>query len=164
MVKLLEALNSMNTALRPQKEQNAVSTSINIISSFVAFDPKVESFKNYKERLEIYFQLKNIFADKSYCNTLDHQIMKSYDFTSSYKTSLTYFEIVIILESCFCPKENILVEQHKFLLEIQNEDQNITDFVTVLQKRASSCKFMCECAKLVNNIFLRAQFIRGLRM
>lgn len=32
----------------------------------------------------------------------------------------------------------VLVEQHRFLSEAQNEDQSITEFVAVLQKRQHS--------------------------
>ena len=56
-----------------------------------------------------------------------------------------------------------MVEQHKFLCEIQNENQTVAEFVAVLQKRTIDCAFVCECSKSVANIFLRAQFIRGLR-
>ena len=56
----------------------------------------------------------------------------------------------------------MLVEQHKFLCEIQNENQTGAEFVAVLQKRSIDCAFVCECRKSVANIFLRVQFIRGL--
>ena len=55
------------------------------------------------------------------------------------------------------------MEQHRFLCEVQNENQSISDFVAVLQKRGTECEFLCDCKKSVANILLRAQFIRGVR-
>ena len=67
--KLLEAIISLTTAMQTQQTQQN-NTSVNIISNFENFDPKVESFKNYKERLELHFQVKKVFADKVMCAKL----------------------------------------------------------------------------------------------
>ncbi|XP_073830440.1 uncharacterized protein [Musca autumnalis] len=170
MQKLLEAITTMTVAMSERSQSAVPTTNVNVISSFEPFDPKVESFKNYKERIEIHFQLKKIFADKEMCAKLLLQYIGSSNYAlltslaaPKIITSLTYEEIIGLFESHFCPKKNILVEQHKFLSEVQNEDQSITDFVTVLQKRATDCEFVCECQKSVADIFLRAQFIRGIR-
>lgn len=43
--------------------------------------------------------------------------------------NLQYDEIVSILDSHFCPKKNVLVEQHTFLCEIQNENQTMASLL-----------------------------------
>ncbi|XP_075150600.1 uncharacterized protein LOC142224700 [Haematobia irritans] len=168
MKKLLEAITSMTSALAQQ--QATTSTSINIISNFEPFNPNTETFQTYKERLEIHFQLKGVFDNKDLCAKLLLQYVGSDNYTTlstlaapKSVSDMKYEEIISLLEQQFCPRRNILVEQHRFLSEVQNENQTIADFVTTLQKRASTCEFVCVCQKSVADIFSRAQFIRGLR-
>lgn len=158
---LLEPITTMTTAMRGQNQITPMQTSVNVISNFECFDPKLESFKNYKERLEIHFQIKKISNDKDMCAKLLLQYIGSANYSllttlASPKSinSLKYEEIITLLESHFCQK-NILVEQNKFLSQVQNEDQHIAD--------CSDCSFVCECGKTVTDIFLRSQFTRGLR-
>ncbi|XP_075154322.1 uncharacterized protein K02A2.6 isoform X1 [Haematobia irritans] len=172
---LLEAINTMATAMKNQQATistpaTATTTSVNVITNFDVFDPKTENFKTYKERLELHFQLKNVFDDKSTCAKLLLQYIGSptYSVLSNIAapknvSELQYEEIIKLLESHFCPRKNILVEQHKFLSELQNENQSVSDFVSVLQQRSADCGFVCVCEKSVADIFLRAQFIRGIR-
>lgn len=72
---LLRAITAMTTTMQQQQQQiqanrQPTSTSVNIISNFDAFVPKTESFRMYKERLEIHFQIKKIFDDKDMCAKL----------------------------------------------------------------------------------------------
>ncbi|KAB0799268.1 hypothetical protein PPYR_07148 [Photinus pyralis] len=76
---------------------------------------------------------------------------------------LTYDKLIELLEKHFCPKTNIIVEQHKFLCEYQNDSDSITEYVAKLRKYVNNCEFQCECGKSVAEIFLGAQFIRGIR-
>ncbi|XP_059220208.1 uncharacterized protein K02A2.6-like isoform X1 [Stomoxys calcitrans] len=175
MDKLLQAITSMTNALQEQQQQQqqlqqSNITSVNVISNFDQFDPKTESFDVYKERLENYLQLKGVFGNKEMCAKL----LLQYVGASNYSTlatlvaptpinQLSYDNIIFHLKQHFCPKKNILVQQHKFLNEIQNEDQSISDFIAVLQEKAAMCHFVCSCNKSVSDIFCRAQFIRGIR-
>ncbi|KAI5731266.1 hypothetical protein M8J77_007169 [Diaphorina citri] len=78
---------------------------------------------------------------------------------------------LVDLISCFkkllIPKKNVVVSQHYFLNVFQKDHQNIADFVSSLQRDIVDCEFnvKCVCQKSVSvsDIFLRAQFIRGLR-
>lgn len=54
--------------------------------------------------------------------------------------------------------------QHRFFLsKYQNEQQSIADFVAALRSEIIECEFMspCSCNVSIANIFLSAQFIRG---
>lgn len=144
MDKLIDALSKMTKAMQEQQAQLANVTSVNLISNFDTFDPKDESFDIYKERLEIHFQLKDVFSNKDMCAKLLLQYVGSsnYSLLSTLAApkninDLKYEEIINLFQNHFCPKKNILVEQHKFLNEIQNENQNVTDFVAELQKKAA---------------------------
>ncbi|XP_073827384.1 uncharacterized protein [Musca autumnalis] len=171
LAKLLEAITTMATAMQNQQQAStSTSTNVQIITNFDAFEPKTENFQTYKERLELHLQLKGVFDDKATCAKLLLQYIGSpvYSTLSTLAaprnvSDLKYDEIIQFLTSHFCPKKNILVEQHKFLCEIQNENQTISEFVAILQQRASACMFVCQCKKSVAEIFLRSQFIRGLR-
>ncbi|XP_075157612.1 uncharacterized protein LOC142230876 [Haematobia irritans] len=167
---LLEAIANMTKAMEQQRTQQSNVTSINVLSNFDHFDPNVETFDIYKERLEIHLQLKGVFTNKELCAKL----LLQYVGASNYAllatlaaprsiNQLQYDEINDLYQKHFCPKKNILVEQHRFLNEVQNEEQSISDFVAVLQKRAAVCNFMCVCNKSISDIFCRAQFIRGIR-
>ncbi|XP_011882947.1 PREDICTED: uncharacterized protein K02A2.6-like [Vollenhovia emeryi] len=65
------------------------------------------------------------------------------------------------------PHRSVVVSQHYFLSTYQKEGQTIPEFVATLQSDLAECKFnvTCECNKVVSaaNLFLRTQFIRGLK-
>lgn len=65
--KLLEAITTMTMAMRQQNESAASTTSVNVLSCFEHFDPKVESFRNYREWLEIHFPIKKLHSDREMC-------------------------------------------------------------------------------------------------
>lgn len=71
------------------------------------------------------------------------------------------------LNSLLSPHRNTVVSQHYFLNTYQMENQSIAQFVAALQRNISECNFTvkCECTKDISaaKIFLRAQFIRGLK-
>lgn len=75
-----------------------------------------------------------------------------------------YHGIMEKLETHLCPKRNILVSQHRFLSTYQSESQTIAEYVALLRRDISECNFLstCNCKADISNIFLRAQFIRGI--
>ncbi|XP_075162810.1 uncharacterized protein LOC142235441 [Haematobia irritans] len=158
---LLKAMSEITTAL---KSQSTATTSVNISNNFDSFDPKCESFNTYIERLQLHFQIKDMCAELllQYIGSTTYTLLTTLA-APRCKTELKYDEIVEILNGHFCPKTNTLVEQHKFLCEVQNEGQTINDFVAVLKKMLVKCGFICQYKKSVADIFLRSQFIRGIR-
>jgi len=62
---------------------------------------------------------------------------------------------------------SVVVSQHYFLSTYQKEDQTIPEFVAALQSDLAECKLnvTCDCNKIVSaaNLFLRIQFIKGLK-
>lgn len=53
--------------------------------------------------------------------------------------------------------------QHQFLSKYQNEQQSISEYTTALRTDIGECDFTCKCKKSVADVFLRAQFIRGIK-
>jgi hypothetical protein len=77
---------------------------------------------------------------------------------------LTYDELMNTFEVHLCPKKNILVSHHH-LATSHAENQTITDYIATLQCDIIDCEFIspCECHVSVADIFLCAQFVRGIR-
>lgn len=128
-----------------------------------------ESFRSYKQRFENYLELKNIRSDKK----LSAQLLlnsigsSNYDILSSLVAPNTpkdydYDALVDTLERYLCPKRNILVAEHRFLSTYQTETQTISEYLSILKRGTIDCDFNCACKTSIANIFLRAQFIRGL--
>jgi len=61
------------------------------------------------------------------------------------------------------PAPNKLIEQHRFLSRIQEEKESIGEYVAALRKFLTTYGSNCSCGKSVVEIFLRAQFIRGIK-
>lgn len=79
--------------------------------------------------------------------------------------SLEYDELITLLKTHLAPKKNVLVAQHQFFSTYQTDQQSIAEFVATLRGDLSNCEFVssCKCKASIADIFLRAQFIRGLR-
>ncbi|KAB0793737.1 hypothetical protein PPYR_13357 [Photinus pyralis] len=82
-------------------------------------------------------------------------------------TDIEYDKLISILGKHLSPERNMLVAQHLFLSEVQSNKQSITEYVATLQQNLSACKFRykctCEVDVSIADVFLRAQFIRGLK-
>lgn len=78
---------------------------------------------------------------------------------------LKYEELINLLEKHLVSKKNILVAQHQFLSKYQTEQQPIAEYVAALRSNIGECKFICpyNCRNSIADIFLRAQFIRGIQ-
>lgn len=77
---------------------------------------------------------------------------------------LQYEELLKLLENHLAPKKNVLVAQHQFLSKYQAEGQSVAEFVALLRTYGNACEFVspCKCGTSIADVFLRAQFIRGI--
>lgn len=149
---------------------HAISTNPTNIPNFEIFDKKKESFKNYMERFKNYVSLKNV-SDKEFCGKLLLNSIGAETFNvitalavPNVLGEMAYDDLVRTMEAHLSPKKNVLVAQHQFLCKYQKEQQSIGDFVAELRASASECEFVspCKCGVSVADLFLRAQFIRGI--
>lgn len=174
LISRLELQQNLSSNSGPEANINQFVASHNLI--FEYFDDSKESFKSYKERLENFFALKQLSADNSETNVAKARIFinsigsKNYMLLCSLTApispvELPYKKLVEVLEQHLCPPPNVFAEQHKFLCRTQGPDECIADFIAALRQLTITCKFDCYnegCHKSVANLFLRAQFIRGL--
>lgn len=143
-----------------------------LLPSFECFDPKKESFRNYKQRFENYLVMKNIFDNKEYCarlllNSIDAKNFNMITALAAPKivSEMKYKELIELLEKHLAPKKNIFVAQHQFLSKYQTQQQSISEYIATLRSDIGDCEFIspCRCKNSIADIFLRAQFIRGIQ-
>ncbi|KAF2885180.1 hypothetical protein ILUMI_20992 [Ignelater luminosus] len=127
-------------------------------SNFEQFVESKEDFKVYSHRLENYFNLKNVIDGSPGVDKLKAQILINCIGSKYYQWLLcltspetprdkTYSELVTLIENHLCPQPN--------------ESQ----YTVALRKLSSTCNFACPeptCKKSIAQVFLQAQFIRGL--
>ncbi|XP_046812161.1 uncharacterized protein LOC124421282 [Lucilia cuprina] len=155
-----------------QRQQQNVPPLHAMIPPFENFDASKENFKLYRQRFENYLNMKGVLNDKTVC----HQMLVNSLGSTHFKllvslvapkkiTEIEYDELVKKLEMHLCPEKNILVIQHRFLSTYQNDEQSLADYVAILRRDINECKFVstCACQADISNIFLRAQFIRGIK-
>lgn len=144
-----------------------------LLQPFEQFDSHKENFKNYIQRFENYLQLKNAFSNKTVCA----QMLLTSIGPAHYNTlaalvapktppQLSYDELLVSSTKHLSPKKNVLVSQHRFLSLYQSDLQSISDYVASLRKDLNDCDLVCpaiDCQKSIADIFLRAQFIRGIK-
>lgn len=166
-----ELLQQVNSNLQQQQPQQQPPSHI-MLPPFETFDEKKENFKLYLQRFENYLKMKGVFTNKTLCHQMLVNSIGSIHFRLLVSliapksiTDLKYDELVAKVETHLCPKKNILVIQHRFLSTYQSEEQTIADFVALLRRDINDCAFVsaCQCNADISNIFLRAQFIRGIK-
>lgn len=159
--------------LSPKNDDTAVNFSS--ICPFENYDAKQEKFTCYMERFENYVAMKNVKEDEKKAQLLCVSIGSiHYNGLAAYlgpeKTikSLQYKELVQAFIQMLVPKKSTVLSQHYFLNLYQKERQSIAEFVATLQRDLAECDFNVKCTDCdkiisISDVFLRAQFIRGLR-
>ncbi|GBM87412.1 Uncharacterized protein K02A2.6 [Araneus ventricosus] len=163
---LIERLLSKDKPEPTVSKETPVLT-ISHIPPFESYEPKKEKFKYYMQRFQNYLMMKDVFQDKDKCA----QILLNSIGASNYilaaliapkaPNELPYDDLLKVLENHLAPKRSCLVSQHHFLSTYQKQDSSISDYVADLRRDIAEC----ECSKNVSvaDIFLRAQFIRGIK-
>lgn len=147
------------------------------VNKFVPFDASKETFAVYIRRFENYCA-RNKLDDNSDKNKserakllLDSISTETYNLLTSLVapdqvSDKSYDQIEAILTKHLDPPTNVFLQQHKFLNTVQRSGEEIKDFVARLKTQAILCDFYCphpSCKKSIAEIFLKAQFIRGIR-
>lgn len=178
-VTIMEQLQKQAAANAGQKENSTndvglASTQANLnaafVTSFDEFDSKKETFRNYRQRFENYLKMKSLFDKKEYCaklllNSIGAKHFNTVNALAAPKSpdELKYDELIETLENHLAPKKNTLVAQHQFLCKYQSEQQSVAEYTAALRTDIGDCEFTCECKKSIADVFLRAQFIRGIK-
>ncbi|XP_054275642.1 uncharacterized protein K02A2.6-like [Macrosteles quadrilineatus] len=143
-------------------------------AQFESYNSEKERFSAYIERFENYLSMKNVSNKTKKAQILCASIGSiHYNNLVAFKgptkkiKDLEYEQLVEAFGEMLSPKKNTVVSQHYFFSTYQSESENIPDYVASLQKQLADCEFYikCECRENIStaHIFLRAQFIRGIR-
>lgn len=161
-----------STQRQSSQQQGEIAVNTALLPNFESFDAHKETFRNYKRRFENYIEMKNVHTNKEYCGKLllnsigatNFEVISSLAAPKSIN-EIKYDELMILLEKHLAPKRNMLVAQHQFLSTYQTETQSIAEYVAKLRSELMDCEFIsaCACKSSIADIFLRAQFIRGIR-
>lgn len=167
-------LNTIATIVNgKEKIPENVSTTSNLIP-FENFDSKKEKFSCYLERFGNYCSMKNVSDKEKQAQLLCVSIgsfhyNKLASFLGPEKpvNKLSHDDLIKSFKQMLMPARSVVVSQHYFLNIYQKENQSISEFVADLQRDLVDCEFVtkCDCDKTLSiaDIFLRAQFIRGLK-
>lgn len=134
------------------------------VMSYEFFDMEKHKWNRWIERLETLFEIHKVLDLTVKKNYLIHFMgTNAYDVICDLLAPVkpknkTYEELKSLADSHFCPKPLELVENFKFHLKYQKEDESLESFVVGLKKIAANCNFgnYLETA-------LRNQFVFGLR-
>lgn len=111
-----------------------------------SFNEGIETFTNYKERLDIFFIANDIPADKQSATLLSSIGAKTYNTVRSLTApdlplTKTYGELCGLLSSYFCPPPLEIVERFKFYKRNQGVDESLSDFLNFIKQLSEFCNF-----------------------
>ena len=169
---LKELLTALTLVIKNQ--QTAPSPQI---SPFEAYDAKTEKFSSYMERFNNFCDLKNVGDEIKKAQLLRSSIGKDhYNNLAAFLgpddpiKEIDFTTLKAHFEKMLSPSVSTVVSQHYFLNIIQQPHQSISDFVASLKGKLKDCDFYATCPTAsctkkfsIADIFLRAQFIRGLK-
>lgn len=132
------------------------------------YDSPRETVSNFLQRLCIYFDIISCQNDHDkvliLLNSLDPKIHR--DLCASILPSIpqnkSYEELSSALKCLLEGERNIYVEQHKFISRVQRDTESIQDYYIALKNLTVNCDFKCDCGRLIDEPFLKLQFIRGI--
>lgn len=105
-----------------------------------------ECFEEYKERLELFFELNDVVEEKRVAMLITligpdtYRILKSLVIPAEPKKK-KYEELVAALTNYFAPTVNVIAERYKFQQCVQASSESISDYIVALKTSAQSCKF-----------------------
>ncbi len=112
-----------------------------------AFDPKLEDWSSYTERLQYYFAANEITnATKkrailiTACSPYTFQLLRSLVQPQT-PSELSYDELVQVMKEHYQPKPSAIVQRYKFYSRNREEGESISDYIAALKALAEYCCF-----------------------
>ncbi len=167
--KLVQAVTEIPRSSSTSNPLIQGGNTVTYLQNFDAFDGKKETFKQYRERFEIFLKIRNISTEREEAAKLllssigagNYTLIKSLSALEE-PTALSYLNLIEILEKHLSPTPNYIIERHRFLSRVQDSKESIAEYIAALKSFVPNCKFVCECGRSVADLFLHAQFVRGL--
>ena len=127
------------------------------------FNPDTDSFAAYVERVNIFFTVNDIKAEKRAAVFLNFIGGRAYELLRSLLTptlpqSLKYDELVGLLTEHYEPKPLVIAERFHFHRRNQRQSESIAEYMAELRRLSTHCEF-----KSYLNEALRDRLVCGLR-
>ncbi|KAK2566246.1 hypothetical protein P5673_009718 [Acropora cervicornis] len=126
------ASGSQSAEVQGGSSTSSSSPMVSYFGRMDAFDPKVEEWSTYVERLEMFFVVNNVPNDNKAASLLTliggrmYALLKSLT-TPTKPTELSFKEIVEIMGRHLTPKPIVIAERYKFHKYHQQEDEALRD-------------------------------------
>ncbi|KAJ8042845.1 Synaptic vesicle 2-related protein [Holothuria leucospilota] len=112
-----------------------------------SYDPEVEKWESYEERLTMFFEANNVTEDKkkvaiflSSMGAKGYGLLKN--LVSPDKPSAKNFpEICKTLKDYYSPRPPVLLERFRFYSHTQSASESVTNFLAELKRLSSTCNF-----------------------
>ena len=128
-----------------QAAQPSVGFNVSFMGNIEEYSPNID-WKQYVERLEIFFEVNNVPTDKQASRILTLMGSKMYGLLRSITAprrpkELTHKEIVDTFTQHFEPKQIVIAERYKFHKAEQKQSESIRHYLAKLQRLAETCEF-----------------------
>ena len=125
---------------------DSLSGRMALIGRLDAFDPDVEEWPNYVERVEGFFLANDVAADKRVPALLCAMGGKAYALLKSLLAPVppgnaTFENISATLQAHFAPRPLVIAERFKFHKRLQQTDEGVNQYVVELRRLAERCDF-----------------------
>jgi len=150
--KLVQAVTEIPRSSSTSNPLIQGGNTVTYLQNFDAFDGKKETFKQYRERFEIFLKIRNISTEREEAAKLllssigagNYTLIKSLSALEE-PTALSYLNLIEILEKHLSPTPNYIIERHRFLSRVQDSKESIAEYIAALKSFVPNCKFVCEC-------------------
>ena len=107
----------------------------------------VNNWKNFKQRFDIYLEASDNteVSDKRkvalFLNFVGEEALDVFNTFKLTKEKLTLGQVFEAFEDYLKPRTNVVIERHKFLTRVQQQNEPFDDFLNDLKKLVKSCDF-----------------------
>lgn len=119
-----------------------------------------EQWKNWKQRFEIYCDANDIKKQTEtkqiaiFLNLIGDYGLEVFNSLNIDRKSTTIENVLNHFDKKFNPQSNITVERYNFFTRLQQQDESLDNYVTILNNLAKSCEFNNLKDSLVKDMFV----------
>ena len=131
-----------------------------VLGTLQDFNPQSDNISTYLERLELYFDVNGVEADRKVPVLLTVIGAKAYDTLRSLLAPKlprdeSFEDLMGLLVRHFDPKPLVIAERFRFYRRAQKNDESVADFVADLRRLSIKCDFLDQA--------IRDRFVCGVR-
>jgi hypothetical protein len=123
----------------------AAQATMQILGNLQEFNPDNETIVVYLERMQMFFEVNNVEDAKRVpvlltANGAKYSLLRDLVSPATPREK-SLDELVKVLKDHFEPKPLVIAERYRFYHRDQRTDESIAEYLAVLKKLASTCKF-----------------------